>query len=380
MLQLTEQQKMIRREISRLARDKIAPRAAGIDDSQEYPWDIFDLLSENVILNMCIPEEYGGAGADLTSILLVIEEIAKFSGAIAISFATHTTAVMYLLAEGNAEQKARYLPKLGEEKTVMGFALTEPNAGSDVSSIETKAILCQGHYVIGGVKNFSTNGGVAKLFVVFVVTGGEGEERGISALIVPRDTPGFRVGKEERKLGMRGSSTTELIFEDARVPRENLLGVEGTAFKNIMKLFTKSRLFVAAMALGIAQGALDCAISYAKQRVQFGKPIATLQGVQFMLADMALETTAARQLIYSTATLIDKGLAETELPMLAAMSKCFASDIAMRVTTDAVQVLGGYGCLQDYPVERMMRDAKITQIIEGTNQIQRVIIARNLLR
>jgi len=298
----------------------------------------------------------------------------------------HSVGLMPLMMAGNEEQKRRFYTKVAEERALAAFALTEPEAGSDASSLKTTAILQGDYYIVNGRKCFVTNGGVADLYSVFVTTSPGKRREGISVLMVERDTHGLTIGKKEEKMGMRGSDTTDLIFEDAVVPKENLIGEEGQGWELAMMTLNLSRPAIGAQAVGIAQGALDFALEYATKRVQFGQKLADFQGIQFMLADMATKIEAARALVYKAAALLDEKVYERDrmsargVDKLSAMAKCFASDVAMEVTTNAVQILGGYGYLKDYPVERMMRDAKVTQIFEGTNQIQRIVIARNLLR
>jgi alkylation response protein AidB-like acyl-CoA dehydrogenase len=372
---LGEEQEMIRAMARKMAKDRLAPRAAAIDREGEFPWDIIDFFRQNHILNMPIPVEYGGQGADALSCHLVIEEFGTECANSAHALADHWLGIHPLEIAGSEEQKKRILPLLGEK--LVAFSLTEPEAGSDVGNLKTRANLKGDHYVLNGTKCFCTDGAVADYIVIFAKTDPEAGTRGISAFLVDTKTPGFSIGKIEDQMGLRGTRACEIILEDCAVPKENLLGKEGDGFGIAMKTFDLSRPTDAILAVGIAQGALNYAKEYAKQRVQFGRPIAEFQAIQFMLADMAIQIEAARNLVYRAASLIDEGTPDT---MISAMAKCFATDVAMKVTTDAIQVTGGYGYMKDYPVERMFRDAKLFQIVEGTNQIQRLVVARNLLR
>jgi len=378
MIQLTEEQEMIRKTVRRMAEEKLEPIAVRIDEKGEFSRDVVDLFEEYDLLKLKLPKKYGGLETDHTTYYLVIEEIARVCASSSMLVATQGSCMTSLLVSVNEEQAERFFGRLGKGKAIMSWALTEPNAGSDVGSMRTKAVLKGDYYVVNGSKCFITAGGVADMYTAFVRTGNEKGRRGLAGLVVDRDTPGFSIGKIENKLGMRGSQTTELIFEDAKVPKENLLGEEGGGWHILIESIKETRLGIAAQALGISQGALDYAVNYAKQRIQFGKPISEFQGIQFMLADMKIQVEASRALIYQGASMLDRGIRDI-LPY-AATAKCFASDTAMRVTTDAVQILGGYGYMKDYPVERMMRDAKSTQITEGTNQIQRTIIAKSMLK
>lgn len=377
---LTEEQEMIRRTVRDIAEEKVSVRAAEIDRSDEYPWDLLKLFSNQELMGLGIPQEYGGSGLDLLTCCLVFEELAKVSLTASIMVGSQELGSMPLLLAGNKDQKQKYLPPIAKGQKVCAFGLTEPEAGSDAGSTKTRAIRKGNEYVINGRKCFITNGGIAETYTVFASTDPSQGIRGISAFIVEKGFSGFSIGKKEDKMGIRGSQTAELIFEDCLVPQENLLGQEGDGFKIAMKTLDKTRPAVGAQAVGLAQGALDYAVSYAKQRHQFGQPIISLQGLQFMLADAATKTEAARQLVYQAAMVVDEkvsasGRTPPEVSKLSAMSKLFSTDVAMSVTTDAVQILGGYGYMKEYPVERMMRDAKILQIIEGTNQIQRTVIA-----
>jgi len=372
---LSEEQEMIRAMARKMARAKLAPRAAEIDREGEFPWDIIDFFRENHILDMPVPVEYGGQGVDALSCHLVIEEFATECANSAHALADHWLGFHPLDIACSEEQKQRIFPILGEK--LVAFSLTEPEAGSDVRNLKTRAVLTGDNYLLNGIKCFCTDGAVADYVVIFAQTDSEAGSRGISTFFVDRKTPGFSIGKIEDQMGMRGTRACEIILEDCVIPKENLVGKEGDGFGIAMKTLDLSRPTDAILAVGIAQGALNYAKEYAKQRVQFGRPIAEFQGIQFMLADMAMQIEAARNLVYRAASLIDDGATDS---MISAMANCFATDVAMRVTTDAIQVMGGYGYMKDHPLERMFRDAKLMQIVEGTNQIQRIVIARNLLR
>lgn len=377
MLKLTEEQIIIQKTARQIAEEKIAPRAKEIDEKQEFPHDIVKLYYENEFLTVMYPEEYGGINGNVTTLCLIIEEIAKVCASCATTLVAHNTGAVAFLSVANEEQKRKFLLKDGKPN-FFGFSTTEPNAGSNVSGVSTRGILEKDHYIINGTKNFVTNGGVADLYVVSVRTGND-PRKGISAFVVEKDTPGFSVGKKENKMGMRGTSTTDLIFENAIVPAANMLGPQTGGFEVLMKTLDRIRVIIAALALGIAEGALNYAINYAKSREQFNRPIADFQGIRFMLADMATKVQAAHLLVYNAAYMVDSGANIEEISKCSSMAKYFASDVAMEVTTNAVQILGGYGYIKDYPVERMMRDAKCTQIYEGTNQIQRIVVARSIL-
>ncbi|MFH1169706.1 MAG: acyl-CoA dehydrogenase family protein [Chloroflexota bacterium] len=372
---LSEEQEMVRTMARQMARDRLAPRAAGIDREGEFPQDIADFYRENHLLDMPVPVEYGGQGADALSCHLVVEEFAAACANSAHILADHWLGMHPVELGGNEEQKRRLLPQLGRK--LIAFSLTEPEAGSDVGNLKTRAVHKGEQYILNGSKCFCTDGAVADYIVIFAKTDPAAGTRGISAFCVERKTPGLSIGKIEDQMGMRGTRACEIILEDCAVPAANRLGEEGDGFKIAMQTFDLSRPLDGVLALGIAQGALDYVKEYAKQRVQFGHPIADLQAIQFMLADMAMLIEAGRNLIYRAVSLIDDG---TPDPMLSAMANCFATDAAMKVTTDAIQVMGGYGYMKDHPVERMFRDAKLMQIVEGTNQVQRLVIARNLLK
>jgi alkylation response protein AidB-like acyl-CoA dehydrogenase len=377
MYELTEEQKMLQQTVRQLAKEKVEPRAAEIDASGEYPWDMFELLRDNDLLALCFPEELDGAGADLLAICIAIEELSKVCTNTGLILGVCKLGSQPIMLAANDEQLKKYIPPLARGEKQCAFGLTEPGAGSDAAAMSTRAVKQGDVYVMNGQKCFITNGGIADTYSIFAKTDESSGVKGISAFIVEKDFPGFEVGKIEHKMGIRGSQTCELVFTDMEVPAENLLGKEGEGFKIAMMTLDRTRPSIGAQAVGIAAGALEHAVSYSKERVQFGGPIARLQGIQFMLADMAMQVEAARQLVYYSAALVER--AGREASAVSAMAKCFASDVAMKVTVDAIQVLGGYGYMIEYPLERMMRDAKITQIYEGTNQVQRVVIARHLL-
>jgi butyryl-CoA dehydrogenase len=374
---LTEDQIALRDLVRQIADEKVRPVAAKYDRDGTFPWDLVKVFAEAGLFSSVVPEEYGGMGLGVLELALITEELSKACGGIALSVAASALGMFPILISGTDEQRKKYLPDLAAGKKLAAFCLTEPEAGSDAGSMKTRALKKGDEYLLNGTKHFITNGGVAEVFTVIAVSDPERGTRGTTAFIVEKNFPGFKVGKEEDKMGIRASSTTEVIFEDCRVPEKNRLAREGEGFAVAMKTLDKSRPGVAAQALGIAQGAFDEALKYAKTRVQFGHPIISLQAIQFMLADMATQIEAARALLYQAARNVDadcKGMGQ-----VSAMSKLLASDVAMKVTTDAVQIFGGYGYMRDYPVEKYMRDAKITQIYEGTNQIQRLVIARSLL-
>lgn len=375
-IQMAAEEKMLLEMVRELAQEKVAPRAAEIDAQGEFPWDMKELLAKQDILAMPFPEEYGGLGSSELTILMTIEELSKACATTALILCVQQLGALPILLSGTEEQKRRYIPKLASGDWLAAYGLTEPGSGSDAGGMRTRAERRGDTYVLNGLKHFITNAGIANVNTVFAVTDPSAGTRGISAFIVEGDRPGFRLGKVENKMGIRGSQTGELVFEDCEIPVENLLGREGDGFKIALATLDRTRPGIAAQALGIAQGALDFAVQYAKQRVQFGKPIIENQGIQFLLADMDIKVEAARRLIYHVGELMDSGTARFSRE--SAIAKTFASDMAMEVTNDAIQVLGGYGYMKEFPVERMMRDAKICQIYEGTNQIQRLVIARAL--
>jgi alkylation response protein AidB-like acyl-CoA dehydrogenase len=376
---LTEEQKMLRDMVRKISITEFAPKAAEIDEKEEFPWENKKILEENGLLGVHVPEEYGGAGAGMLSLAIVIEEVARVCASSSVILTTQALATDPILIGGSHEQKMKWLKPMAQGTSLGACAITEPGAGSDVTGIRTTAAVKDGGYVINGNKIFITNGGVSDIITVITYTDKAERHKGISMFVVTKDTPGFSVGKEEKKMGIRGSDTRELIFEDCFVPEENLLGGKGQGFKILMKTFNYTRPCVAAQALGIAQGALDVAVNYCKERMQFGKTLSEFQGLQWMTAEMDLKIELSRTMIYRVCSLVDNEADSKDIPRLASMAKWFASDSAMAVTTDAVQMLGGYGYSREYPVERMMRDAKITQIYEGTNQVQRIIVSNGLL-
>jgi len=378
---LTEEQRAIRELARDIADNEIRPVAAEYDRSGEFPWPVVRKLAEADLFGVFVDDAYGGIAGDsrTMNMVLVTEELSKACGGIALAFAGSALGALPIILGGSEDQKQRFLPDVASGKRLAAFALTEPQAGSDAGGIRTTAIRDGDDYVLNGTKLWITGGGEAEIYTVVVMTNPAKGPRGSSVLIVEKDTPGFSFGKKEDKMGIRASATRELIFEDCRVPAANLIGREGTGFITAMRTFDASRPGVAAQAVGIAQGALDLAVDYAITRRQFGAPVSSFQGLRFLLADMAMKVEAARALVYATARYVDSNPRERPT-IYSAMSKCFAGDMAMEVTTDAVQVFGGYGYMRDYPIEKYMRDAKITQIYEGTNQIQRVVIARNLIK
>jgi len=375
---LTEEQKMIQELARKIAQEKIQPVAAQYDQSEEYPWEIIKVIADAGLFGLFVPEEYGGMSVGVLNLCLATEELSKACGGIAVCYAASALGTFPIVLFGTDEQKKKYLPDLASGKKVAAFAITEPEAGSDASATKTTAKKEGDHYILNGLKHFITNGGDAEIYVVIAMTNKTRGARGASAFIVEKGTPGFSFGKKEDKFGIRASSTRELIFTDCKIPKENLLSKEGMGFIVTMKTFDMSRPGVAAQALGIGQGALDLAVKYARERHQFGKPITGFQGIQWMLADMATELEAARGLVYSTARMLDAG--KTSVSKESAMAKLYASDVAMKVSVDALQIFGGYGYMKDYPIEKFVRDAKITQIYEGTNQVQRNIIALQVIK
>ena len=376
--EFTEEQLMIREICDKIGKEKIVPVRAEYDETGKFPWDIVKILSDSDIFAVYIPEEYGGMGGGCLEMCIATETLSKYCGGIALAFAATGLGTYPLLLYGTAEQKKKYLPDIAAGKKLTAFGLTESNAGSDVGGIQTTAVEDGDYYVLNGTKQWITNGGEAEIYSIIAATNKAKGARGLSAFIVEKGTKGFSFGKKEDKMGIRASVTSELVFEDCKVPKENMLGRKGAGFMVSMKTFDKSRPGVGAQALGIAQGAFEEAVKFARERVQFEKPIASFQGIQFMLADMATKIEAARTLVYQAARDVDSG--DKNVSKISAMAKMFASDTAMEVTTDAVQIMGGSGYMKEYPVEKMMRDAKITQIYEGTNQIQRGIIAMNIIK
>lgn len=375
---LNEQQKTLKGLARQIAEKRVLPVRAELDEKEEFPWDLIREMASSDLLRVFIPEEYEGLGGGCLDLCLVIEELSRVCGGVAISYAANALGVLPLILYGSDAQKKRYLPAVASGARLAAFAVTEATAGSDAGAIRTSARRDGEHYVLNGTKQFITNAGEAEIYTIVAMTDPAKGSRGASALVVEKGTPGFTFGKKEKKMGIRSSSTRELVFRECRVPVENIISREGMGFIVAMRTLDRSRPGVGAQAVGIAQGALEAAVEYAQQRVQFGHPISSIQAVQHMLADMATELEAARALVYAAARTIDAGA--KNFTEEAAMAKLFASDVAMRVTTDAVQILGGAGYMRDYPVEKMMRDAKITQIYEGTNQVVRNAIALELLK
>jgi alkylation response protein AidB-like acyl-CoA dehydrogenase len=373
---LTEDQKLFRKEWRRLFEDKFTERAAEIDKTGEFPWDNLKVLADAGLAGINIPEAYGGAGADSITHCLLVEEVARVCASTSLIPAVNKLATLPILFAGSEELQQRFLPQIADGSAMASYCLTEPGSGSDAAAMRSRAVRDGDHYVINGTKRFITGGGVSKIYVYYAVTDPDAGSKGISAFVLEDSMPGFEIGKHEDKLGIRGSPTTEVICSDVRVPAANRLGEEGQGFPLALRALDHSRITIGAQAVGIAQGALDYALGYTKERRQFGQAIADFQGVQFMLADMAMQTEAARTLIYQAAAKADRE--DEDLTFFGAAAKCFASDVAMKVTVDAVQLLGGYGYVKEFPLERMLRDAKITQIYEGTNQILRVVMARQL--
>jgi len=377
---LNDDQKMLRDTVRRIAESEFGPRAAEVDATEKFPREAFKTLGENGLMGIQVPEEYGGAGAGMLSLILTVEEVARVCASTSVILTTQALASDPLLLAGTEEQKKNYLYRMASGQCLGACAITEPGAGSDVSGMKTNAKKVDGGYILNGSKIFITNGGESDIVTVLAYTNKEKGNKGISMLLVESGDKGFVVGRPEHKLGIHGSDTRELTFEDVFLPDNRLLGGEGNGFKILMTTFNYTRPAVGSQALGIAQGALEAAIKYAKERVQFGKPLASFQGLQWMMADMALAVETARTMVYRAASTIDNEPDSPDIPRISSMAKWYASDVAMKVTTDAVQIFGGYGYSREYPVERMMRDAKITQIYEGTNQIQRVIIAGQILK
>ncbi|HEY49640.1 MAG TPA: acyl-CoA dehydrogenase [Dehalococcoidia bacterium] len=375
---LTEQQQLIKSLARRIAEERILPVRAELDETEEFPWAIVKDMADADLFRIFIPEEYEGLGEGCFALCIAIEELARVCCGVALTYAADALGAMPILLYGSDEQKQKYLPDIASGAKLTAFGLTEPSAGSDAGAIKTTAVLDGDEYVLNGTKQFITNGGEAEIYTIIALTDPRKGSRGASAFIVDKGTPGFTFGKKEKKMGIRSTATRELVFHNCRVPRENLLSKEGLGFILTMKTLDSSRPGVGALAIGLAQGALEAAVAYARQRVQFGHPVSAIQAVQHLLANMAMELEAARALVYATAKTIDSGA--RNFTEEGAMAKVFATDMAMKVTTDAVQVFGGPGYMRDYPVEKMMRDAKINQIYEGTNQVLRNVIALELLK
>jgi alkylation response protein AidB-like acyl-CoA dehydrogenase len=376
---LTEEQREIRELVRTIARERVAPRAAEIDKTAEFPWDVVDVFREHALFGVMVDEEHGGIGESSLMTLVTIEELSKVCATSGLIIAVQELGSLGIKIAGSEDQKQRFLPRLASGEWLAAYALTEPGSGSDSAAMRTTAVREGDEYVLNGGKRFITNAGIASVYVVFAKTDPAAGHSGISAFVVEADAPGFEVGRIEPKMGIKGSTTGEIFFDDCRIPAANLLGEEGEGFRIAMRILDRSRPGIAAQGLGLAQGATDYAVEYARSRETMGKPIAEHQLIAGMLADMETKCEAARGLLYKVGRMIDEGDTGAELTKLSAMSKLYCTDVAMDVTTDAVQILGGYGYIQEYPVERMMRDAKITQIYEGTNQIQRTVIAKHLL-
>jgi alkylation response protein AidB-like acyl-CoA dehydrogenase len=374
----SKEQKELKVLSRKIAQEKILPKREYYDETEDFPWELVKDLSSAGLFEVYIPEDYGGKGGGVTELCIVTEELSRICGGIALAYAGTALGSYPILLFGNEEQKIKYLPSIAKGEKLAAFGLTEANAGSDVSAIQTQAKPIEGGYILNGTKQWITNGGEAEIYTIIAVTDKTKGARGASAFIIEKGFKGFSFGKKEKKMGIRASATRELVFNDCFVPEENLLSREGYGFIVAMKTFNKTRPGVAAQALGIAQGALDEALIYSKKREQFSKSISSFQDIQFKLAEMATLIEAAGALIYSVARLIDSGAERVSKE--SSMAKVFSSDVAVKVTSMAVQIFGGYGYLRNYPVEKMMRDAKITQIYEGTNEIQRNIIALNLIK
>ncbi|MFI2379653.1 acyl-CoA dehydrogenase [Streptomyces sp. NPDC018964] len=372
----SEEHDMLRDAVRSLAEAKIAPYAAAVDEEARFPREALDALTANDLHAVHVPEEYGGAGADALATVIVIEEVARVCASSSLIPAVNKLGSLPVILSGSEALKKKYLAPLAKGDAMFSYCLSEPDAGSDAAGMKTRAVRDGDTYVLNGVKRWITNAGESEYYTVMAVTDPEKRSKGISAFVVEKSDEGVSFGAPEKKLGIKGSPTREVYLDNVRIPADRMIGEEGTGFATAMRTLDHTRITIAAQALGIAQGALDYAKGYVKERKQFGKPIADFQGVQFMLADMAMKIEAARQLTYAAAAKSERG--DGDLTFQGAAAKCFASDVAMEVTTDAVQLLGGYGYTRDYPVERMMRDAKITQIYEGTNQVQRIVMARNL--
>ncbi|GII53243.1 acyl-CoA dehydrogenase [Planotetraspora thailandica] len=378
-----EEHEMLRETVRALADEKIAPRAAAADENEEFPWEVYKDLVAADLHAVHVPEQYGGAGADALATVIVIEEVARACASSSLIPAVNKLGTVPLLLSASEELKQRYLAPVARGDAMFSYALSEAEAGSDAASMKTRAVKDGDHYVLNGTKMWITNAGVSEYYTVMAVTDPSAGARGISAFVVEKEDEGVSFGPKEKKLGIKASPTRQVILENVRIPESRMIGELGTGFKTALATLDHTRITIAAQALGIAQGALDYAIGYVKERRQFGKPIADFQGLQFMVADMAMKLEAARQLTYAAAAkseLAMHGTRVKDLTFFSSAAKTAASDAAMEITTDAVQLLGGYGYTRDYPVERMMRDAKITQIYEGTNQIQRMVMARQLLK
>ncbi len=375
---LTEEQQMVRDLARQIAEEKVVPVRAELDEKSEYPWEIIKVLAQSDMIGLFIPEEYGGLGKGCLELCLVVEELSCACVGVSTTYAANALGTFPLLLFGSNEQKKQYLPDIAAGKRLVAFGLTEANAGSDASGIQTTAKLDGNEYVLNGTKQWITNGGEAEIYTIIAITDRSKGPRGASSFIVEKGTPGFTFGKKENKLGIRASSTRELIFDNCRIPKKNLIGKEGMGFIVAMKTLDQSRTGVGAQGVGVAQGAFDEAVKFARRRHQFGHPIISFQAIQHMLADMAMQIEAARSLVYSVARYVDSGV--KDISKESAMAKTYATDVGMKVTIDAIQIMGGAGYMKEYPVEKMMRDAKILQIYEGTNQIQRNVIGQSLIK
>ena len=375
---LSEEQIMIRDLARQIAEEKIVPVRAELDETGEFPWDVMKVLAQSDLFGLFIPEEYGGLGKGCLELCIAIEELSRACLGVSTTYAANALGTYPILLFGSSDQKKKYLPDIAAGKRLVAFGLTEANAGSDAGGTQTTAKLDGNEYIINGTKQWITNGGEAEIYTIIAITDRSKGPRGASAFVVEKGTPGFTFGKKENKMGIRASATTELIFDNCRIPKENLIGKDGAGFLVAMKTLDSSRTGVGSQGVGVAQGAYEEAVKYAKKRVQFGHPIISFQAIQHMLADMATSIEAARSLVYSVARFIDSGAKDVSKE--SAMSKVFATDVAMKVTTDALQVTGGTGYMKEYPLEKMMRDAKILQIYEGTNQIQRNVIGQAIIK
>ena len=375
---LTEDQVMIKEMTRQIAEEKVVPAREELDDKEEFPWEIMKVLAQSDLFGLFIPEEYGGLGKGCLELCIAVEELSRACLGVSTTYAANALGTSPILLFGSEEQKKKYLPDIAAGKRLVAFGLTEANAGSDAAGIQTTAKLDGNEYVLNGTKQWITNGGEAEVYTIIAMTDKSKGPRGAAAFIVEKGTPGFSFGKKEKKMGIRASATRELIFDNCRVPKDNILSREGIGFIITMKTLDNARTGVGAQGVGVAQGAFEEAVKFARKRVQFGQPVISFQAVQHMLADMATEIEAARALVYSVARYIGSGA--KEITKESAMAKVFATDMAMRVTTNAVQVMGGSGYMREYPVEKMMRDAKILQIYEGTNQIQRNVIGLALIK
>ena len=375
---LSPRQRELKAITRAIALEHVRPVAAELDRDNKYPWDVIKQLAAADLMGVWIPKEYGGSGGGVLDLCVVVEELSRMCGGVGVTYAVNALGSFPILLSGSDEQKKRWLPDIASAKRLIAFGLSERDAGSDAGSLQCRAELVGDHYVLNGDKKWNTNGGAADIETIFCLTRPDRGARGMSAIVVEKGTPGFTIGKMEDKMGIRCVPVHEIHFKDCKVPKENLIGGEGGGFKTAMMTLDRARPGVASQAIGLAQGALDLAVDWANHRRQFGQSIASFQGLQFMMADMAAKVEAARQLVHASARAIDMGA--PNVSKLSAMGKVFATDVAMEVTTNAVQIFGGYGYCKDYPIEKYMRDAKITQIYEGTNQIQRLVIARAIIK